>query len=259
MTSQKSSTVFTVFRGLHDVGYTWSPFVTKLEARLRFGNVAYRVETGSMKEAPRGKVPYVSVTHADGQIEMMSDSTLIAKALIETGTLQDLNAKLSPSEKLNEISFKALFEERLYFYQGYERWILNYYAMRFKILGSLPWPVQVVVGNIIYLKYTCTLSGMGILKFSANEIAGFCREIWETTSEQLMAVRAQRQDQEGPFWLWGGDTPTEADTVLFGFVVSNLVSAASPASAATIKSHPVLVDYARRIHDHYFPDYELWK
>ncbi|KAJ6107306.1 hypothetical protein N7523_008629 [Penicillium sp. IBT 18751x] len=140
----------------------------------------------------------------------MSDSTLIAKALIESGTLKDLNAKLSPSEKLNEISFKALFEDRLYFYQM----DIDYYAMRFKILGSLPWPVQVIVGNIIYLKYTRTLSGMGILEFSADEIAGFCREIWETTSQKLMAVRSQRQGQEGPFWLWGGDTPTEAYPLL---------------------------------------------
>ena len=104
--------------------------------------------------------------------------------------------------------------------------MLNYYAMRSQILGSFSWPLQVVVGNIIYLKYTRILSGMGILKFSADEIAEFRREIWETTSNQLVPVRAQSQDREGPFWLWGGDGPTEADTVLFGFIVSNLVSAA---------------------------------
>lgn len=117
MTSHKSSPEFTVFRGLPDVGYTWSPFVTKLETRLRFGNVAYRVEAGSLTKAPRGKVPYVSMKHADGHIEIMSDSTLITKALIESGTLEDLNAKLSPAEKLIEISLRALFEDRLYFYQ----------------------------------------------------------------------------------------------------------------------------------------------
>lgn len=115
--SSKSASQITVFRGLHDVGYTWSPFVTKLEARLRFGNIAYRVETGSTTKAPRNKVPYVSIEHADGRTEVMSDSSLIAKALVESGTLEDLNAKLSPAEELNEISFKALFEEKLYFYQ----------------------------------------------------------------------------------------------------------------------------------------------
>ena len=115
--SSKSVPEITVFRGLHDVGYTWSPFVTKLEFRLRFGNIAYRVETGSPTKSPRHKVPYVSLEHADGRTEVMSDSTLIAKALVESGTLENLNAKLSPAEALNEISLKALFEEKLYFYQ----------------------------------------------------------------------------------------------------------------------------------------------
>jgi hypothetical protein len=115
--SSKSVPDITVFRGLHDVGYTWSPFVTKLEARLRFGNIVYSVEAGSVNKAPRGKVPYIFVKHPDGQAEIMSDSSLIAKALVESETLKDLNGRLSPTEKLNEIGLKALFEEKLYFYQ----------------------------------------------------------------------------------------------------------------------------------------------
>lgn len=117
MTSSKSDLELTIFRGMNEVGYTSSPFVNKLETRLRFGNVAYRVEVGSVMKAPRGKVPYVSMKHADGRNEIMSDSTLIARALVESGVMEDLNAKLSPTEKLNEISFRALFEEKIYFYQ----------------------------------------------------------------------------------------------------------------------------------------------
>jgi hypothetical protein len=33
----------------------------------------------------------------------------------------------------------------------------------------------------------------------------------------------------------------------------------APASKEIIKGYPALVDYARRIHDKYFPDYELWE
>lgn len=116
---------------------------------------------------------------------------------------------------IEQISYKDLM-------QGYERWVLNYYNMRSQVLGSLPWPVQVVVGNMIYIKITRTLSGMGILKFSADEIAEFRREIWEAASNQLVAARAQSRDRDSPFWLWGGDTPTEADTVLFGFIAGSL-------------------------------------
>jgi hypothetical protein len=98
--------------------------------------------------------------------------------------------------------------------------------MRTKILGALSWPLQVVVGNIVYTKITRTLTGMGILKFSADEIGNFRREIWETVNNQLTAARAQSRDRQGPFWLYGGDAPTEADTVLFGFIVSGLVCTA---------------------------------
>lgn len=113
--------------------------------------------------------------------------------------------------------------------------MLNYYAMRSKILGSLSWPLQVIVGNIVYTKITRTLTGMGILNFSADEIHEFRREIWETTANQLVAARAQSRDREDPFWLWGGDTPTEADTVLFGFIVSGLVC------TAYVKTHDLSI------------------
>jgi hypothetical protein len=37
-----------VFRGFKDPGvHVWSPFVNKLEARLRFAGLSYRVEPGS--------------------------------------------------------------------------------------------------------------------------------------------------------------------------------------------------------------------
>jgi hypothetical protein len=67
---------------------------------------------------------------------------------------------------------------------------------------------------------------MGILKFSADEIGNFRREIWETANSQLTAARAQSRDRQGPFWLYGGAAPTEADAVLFGFIVSGLVCTA---------------------------------
>lgn len=95
--------------------------------------------------------------------------------------------------------------------------------MRGKILGSLPWPLQVVVGNIVYNKNLRNMQGQGTGTFSAPEISVFRGEIWESINALLSAAQAQHQDEEGPFWLWGGESPTEADTTLFGFIVSGLV------------------------------------
>lgn len=116
--SSKTAPDITLFRGLPGTGvYTTSPFVIKLEARLRFGNLAYRTEVGSVSQSPRGKVPYVSIARADGQVQKLSDSTLIPRALIESGDLEDLNVHLSAAEKMNDLALTALLEEKLYFFQ----------------------------------------------------------------------------------------------------------------------------------------------
>lgn len=118
MASLKSPISLTVFRGFPDKGcFVWSPFVTKLEARLRFGNISYRTEPGSVPKAPRGKVPYVSIDRGDGNCEILADSTLISQALVESGDLEDLNNNLTASQKLQDLSIKALLEDKLYFYQ----------------------------------------------------------------------------------------------------------------------------------------------
>jgi hypothetical protein len=117
MTATKSPISLTVFRGFPDKGcFVWSPFVTKLEARLRFGNISYRTESGSIIQAPRGKVPYISIDRGNGN-ETLADSALITRALIESGDLEDLNSNLTASSMLRDLSIRALLEDKLYFYQ----------------------------------------------------------------------------------------------------------------------------------------------
>lgn len=107
----------TIFRGFPEKGcYTWSPFVTKLEARLRFGGISYNVESGSPMKVPRGKVPYITFDH-DGQLQSLADSDLIVRSFIVSGHLEDLNASISPVQKAQDLSIKALLENRLYFLQ----------------------------------------------------------------------------------------------------------------------------------------------
>ena len=101
--------------------YIWSPFVTKLETRLRFAGLAYRTEAGSLSKAPKGKIPYVSIsskTDSGSQAPvLLADSTLIIERLVEDGASDDLNAKLSPTEKALDLAIRALLEDKLAFYQ----------------------------------------------------------------------------------------------------------------------------------------------
>ncbi|RYP74930.1 hypothetical protein DL771_002714 [Monosporascus sp. 5C6A] len=252
----------TVFRGWEDPGrYVWSPYVIKLEARLRLGGVRYGVASGSIKEAPKGKVPYVECRSAPASIDKetraeanvrLSDSTLIIKVLSGWGVVPDLNAVLGPEDRAKDLALRALLEDKLYFYHTWERWMQNYYAMRDHVLRDAPYPVRVIVGLLIYRKTTATLHGQGTGRFEPEEIAMFRLEIWEAFSGLLRASKERMRKDAGedqvPFWVLGGEGPTEADCVLFG----------SPDSQKVIRGFPILLDYAGRIHDRYFPDYEKW-
>jgi hypothetical protein len=73
-----------VYRGWLDRGkHVWSPFVIKLEARLRFAGVPYITEAGSTRTAPKGKIPYVECRGlGDSLSTSLGDSTLIIKHLM---------------------------------------------------------------------------------------------------------------------------------------------------------------------------------
>lgn len=117
MSMNDSPSNITIFRGFPEKGcYTWSPFVTKLEARLRFGDISYNVESGSPTKAPRGKVPYITF-ESDGQMQSIADSGLIVNSFVESGYLKDLNAAISPVQKAQDLAIIALLENRLYFLQ----------------------------------------------------------------------------------------------------------------------------------------------
>ncbi|KAI1090188.1 hypothetical protein F5B19DRAFT_335111 [Rostrohypoxylon terebratum] len=264
----------TVFRGWKNTGkYVWSSYVTKVEARLRFAGVKYTTEAGSMKTAPKGKIPYIecrslpsmpiSAVHEQGSEGgiLLSDSALIAKALTEEGILPDINGALDPVKRSHDMGLEALLENKLYFLQGWERWVQNYYTMRDSVLWSIPYPLRVVIGLIVYRKNVAIFHGQGTGRFTVEEIGEFRREIWEGINALLEVSRSSSKSRsdERPFWALGGEQPTEADTSLFGFIISALICTAGPDSQKEVRGFPILLDYARRIHDTYFPDYEKWE
>ncbi|KAL2162930.1 hypothetical protein VTH06DRAFT_6766 [Thermothelomyces fergusii] len=271
MSDSKASPSLTLYRGFPSRGcYTPSPFVNKLEARLRIGGLSYRVETGSIFKAPRGKLPYLDFEKVGGGDdanptgpgpEQLADSTLIARRLVEEGYLPDLNGALTPAERARDLALRALLEDKLFFFQMRERWIDNYYAMRDSVLGFMPLPARYVVGLLAYRKVKNTLHGQGVLRYTADEAQALRLEIWESVNALLLESRSRAREagrDEGPFWALGGPAPTEADATVFGFVVASLSCKQAPATKEIIRSFPVVVDYASRIHDRYFNDYERW-
>lgn len=100
--------------------------------------------------------------------------------------------------------------------------------MRDHVLGSIPYLVRILVGLMAYRKNVQVFHSQGIGRFFADEITAMREELWGSLSALLLAAKAARseEDAEGVFWAFGGKTPTEADAVCFGFIVSALVCTA---------------------------------
>lgn len=113
-----SSERLKLFRGSEDKGkYVSSPFVTKVEFRLRLSDVKYDIEAGAPWLGPKGKIPYLEVQgETAGEKQMLGDSALIIQHFVKEGSLSDLNTGLTPSEKAQDLALRSLLEDKLYFY-----------------------------------------------------------------------------------------------------------------------------------------------
>ncbi|KAF7551112.1 hypothetical protein G7Z17_g5230 [Cylindrodendrum hubeiense] len=252
-----SKVSLTVYRGSPKTGaFVGAPFVVKLEARLRFDNIPYKLGAGSPKTAPRGKIPYIEVGPTG---EQLGDSALIIRKLVDDGVMSDLNSRVPPLQRAHDLAIRALLEEKMYFYGVREKWCDNYTVMREGALAAIPWPIRWVVGLIASSNVTRTLYGQGTGRFTEDEVASWKEEVWESVAALLSDAKKASSAAQDPFWVLGGDSPTEADASLFGFVASALVCDAAPTTAKIVRSYPVVIDYAERIHQKYFPDYEKWE
>jgi hypothetical protein len=222
----KSLPKFVVYRGFQAVPtHVWSPFVNKLETRLRLGKVPYRLDVGSPRSGPRGKIPYL---RTEGSDEVLGDTALITRRLVDDGVLADLNAGLTPAQRAQDLAVRALLEDKLYFYLQRERWADNYHAMRDGVLAAIPYPVRLIVGNLAYRAVMAGLNAQGTGRYSAEELRELKREAWESLDAILAESRRNSAAAGGdkPFWVLGRAEPTEADATVYGFVAASLVCTA---------------------------------
>jgi hypothetical protein len=254
----KSQAKLVVHRGADRPGqYVWSPFVTKLEFRHRLSSLPYACGAAGPFAGPKGKIPWVELFVTGQEREVLADSSLITTSLVGKGLLGDLNAHLSAREKGRDLAVRAMLEDKLFFYNTHERWIDNYYTMRDYSLSKVPFPQRTLFGYLGYRGIVRKLQDQGTGRFSDEEIRSFRQEIWESVNAFLEDSRKGARSGEC-FWVLGGEEPTEADSTVYGFIASTLVADVGPESKRIVQAFPTVIDYATRIHGHFFPDYEVW-
>ena len=148
--------------------------------------------------------------------------------------------------------------------------------MRDYALWAIPYPLRIIIGLLVHRNQVSMLQAQGTGRFTNEEVFASKTQLWSTL-DLLLASSMAKSSRCAPFWVLGGQKPTEADTVLFGFVVSVLVCKAyvlllpmlsllekltratrGHESQMIIGRYSHILEYADRIHDKYFPDYEKW-
>ncbi|KAM7207128.1 putative glutathione s [Rhypophila sp. PSN 637] len=204
----------------------------------------------------RGRFP-MSKFHSSGEI--LGDSGFITKGLIAAGELEDLNAHLGPTERATDLAVTKAVEEGGYFITLYERWYENYYTMRDRgPFAPLPWGVRHLVTALAYRYTRVMLYMQGTGRYTAEEVTSLRGEMIGMLGDFAEASRARSaHEEDGPFWILGGEKPSEADFTVFGYLAGCVGTFTQPATTALIKSHPALIEYIERIQYRYFPDFEL--
>ncbi len=98
--------------------------------------------------------------------------------------------------------------------------------MRETVLAEIPYPIRVVVGILAYRGIMSTIYGQGTGRFNGEEIAAFRDEGWEHIAALVAEARLEATNTTDPFWILGGEQPSDADATVFGFISSSLVASA---------------------------------
>jgi hypothetical protein len=116
-------------------------------------------------------------------------------------------------------------------FQTRERWLVNdnFYKMRDEgPLSTIPYPIRVLIGLIVYRKNSQASYAQGVGRYSEEELDLLRREAWAAINEFIIA-KLPKTRRKGldygemvPFWAFGGDHPTELDATLFGFLTAVL-------------------------------------
>jgi len=90
--------------------------------------------------------------------------------------------------------------------------------------ASLPGGIRHVVVQFVsrYAKFMLYMQGTG--RFVGDEVVRLRDEAIGALADFAEAARGKRGDDGRPFWILGGEKPSEADFTLFGYLSGMLVT-----------------------------------
>src|SRR5262252_2167235 len=115
-----------------------SPFVMKAETLLKMAGLPYRTETGGLRKAPKGKLPFI-----DDDGVRVADSTFIRWHLEKRHGV-DFDRGLSAEQRAVAWAFEKMAEDNLYWALVHARWTedANFRKGPAKFFAKIPAPLR---------------------------------------------------------------------------------------------------------------------
>lgn len=239
----KDGVVYLNVFGRTEFGPSASSFCIKLETWLRMSGVPFEV----MKEwefSSKGKSPWL---HYNGVV--VADSTLAIDHLKAQPELKvDLDAHLTPAQAAVAHAFKVMCDENLYWGLVYTRWITNPSISHYigQVIPVIPAALRGLVIPLLRSGVNKQLNGHGIGRHSAEDV-------WRITQRDAQAIADHMAGHGGRFLM--GDKPCSADAAVFGLMAGLLWAPYHSPLTKYVAAQPVLVAYAERFRDTYWPDW----
>jgi glutathione S-transferase len=219
-----------------------SPFVLKTMVQLAMAGLPYRLETGALPRAPKGKLPFIE---HEGRV--VADSTFI-RAHIEQVAGLDLDQGLSPTERAQAWAVERMVEDHLYWALVHARWMDDETFAKgpAQFFAGAPEAVRDEVMTQARAKVAAVLTGQGLGRHTR-------REILELAARSMDALSALIGDK--PF-LFGAE-PCGADAVAFGVIAAALAPGLETPLRDLAEQKPNLGRYRDRMMIRFLPEHAV--
>lgn len=216
-----------------------SPFVTKAEMLLKLAGLPYHARPGSLRRAPKGKLPYL-----DDMGRIVADSTMIRWHIEKTYHI-DFDDGLSAAERGIAWAAEKLMEDHLYWAVARVRWLdqANFDKGPAQFFRSVPAPVRGLAERLVRYKVRKTLWGQGLGRHSEEDLVALANKGVTSIADILGDKR----------YLMG-DKPCGADATLFAFAGSLLCPVFDTPIRTAAEGHANLVAYMERMRAEFYPE-----
>ncbi|WP_454710567.1 glutathione S-transferase C-terminal domain-containing protein [Cupriavidus nantongensis] len=216
-----------------------SPFVTKAEMLLKLAGLPYHARRGSLRRAPKGKLPYL-----DDMGRIVADSTMIRWHIEKTYHI-DFDEGLSAAERGIAWAAEKLMEDHLYWAVARVRWLdqANFDKGPAQFFRSVPAPVRGLAERLVRYKVRKTLWGQGLGRHSEEDLVALASKGVTSIADILGDKR----------YLMG-DQPCGADATLFAFAGSLLCPVFDTPIRTAAEGHANLVAYMARMRAEFYPE-----